>query len=72
MKALTRHAKGLPIVPDMWPHHVTKSGKTIFGKGRYKRKGPGYEDEEGGTFPRQDKAIDREAPCIVPTAEKKQ
>ena len=59
------------LVPDMWSHHVTKAGNIIYGKGRYKRKGPGYKDE-GGTFPRQDKAIDKGAPCSVPTAEKKQ
>jgi len=56
MKTLTRHAKGLPIVPDMWKSKLTKSGKVIFGKGRYLRKGPGYEDE-GNTFPRQDSDI---------------
>ena len=56
MKHLTRHAKGLPIETDMWPSYTTKSGKTIYGQGRYKRKGPGYRDE-GGTFPRQDENV---------------
>jgi len=57
MKVLTRHDKGLPIVPDMWPEYTTKDGKIIFGKGRYKRKGPGYGDEEGETFPSQDENV---------------
>jgi len=56
MRVTTRHARGLPIVPDMWSEYKTKDGKTIYGKGRYKRKGPGYADE-GGTFPRQDEDL---------------
>lgn len=58
MKTITRAAKGLPIVPDFWAGYRTKTGKIIFGRGRYKRKGPGYKDE-GGTFPREDKRVNK-------------